>query len=54
MQIKCYRYWPSTEEETKNFGGFKITLDSVDVFAEYAIKSITICLVRLLVLMQLD
>ena len=54
MQVKCYQYWPSTEEETQHFEGFKITLDSVDNFAEYDIKSITICLVRLLVLIQLD
>ncbi|XP_065834059.1 receptor-type tyrosine-protein phosphatase S-like isoform X2 [Oscarella lobularis] len=43
-KVKCYQYWPSTEEETQHFEGFKITLDSVDNFAEYDIKSITICL----------
>ncbi|XP_065834681.1 receptor-type tyrosine-protein phosphatase S-like isoform X3 [Oscarella lobularis] len=43
-KIKCHQYWPSNIGEMKNFEGLAVTLDKIDSYADYEIRSIRITL----------
>jgi len=42
LQIKCFQYWPENHEEEMVFGDISVVLQSTDVWADYAIRTLRV------------
>ncbi|KAF6023403.1 ptprb [Bugula neritina] len=42
LELKCFQYWPENHEEEMVFGDISVVLQSTDVWADYAIRTLRV------------